>query len=110
MNRRNFLRLSFGVATVTALPSEVWPFRKIFLPFFRPATIADPTFAGLEYTELAPLSEAAVLAIEMECFKQHISELVCGETLLYSRFKKDAILIGENYPRFMIVPTRIEQP
>lgn len=32
MNRRNFLRSMLGVAAATALPSEVWPFRKIFLP------------------------------------------------------------------------------
>lgn len=109
MNRRNFLRLSLGVATVTALPSEVWPFRKIFLPFFRPAIIADPTFAGLEYTELAPLSEAAVEAIELECFAKQIPQLVYGEAWLYSSFKKHVRIIGENCPRFMI-PTRIEHP
>lgn len=32
MERRNFLRSILGVAAATALPSEVWPFRKIFLP------------------------------------------------------------------------------
>ena len=32
MERRNFLRAILGVAATTALPSEVWPFRKIFLP------------------------------------------------------------------------------
>ena len=32
MQRRNFLRAMLGVAAATALPSEVWPFRKIFLP------------------------------------------------------------------------------
>lgn len=32
MNRRNFMRTLLGVASATALPSEVWPFRKIFLP------------------------------------------------------------------------------
>jgi len=32
MNRRNFMRAILGTAAATALPSEVWPFRKIFLP------------------------------------------------------------------------------
>lgn len=32
MERRNFLRTMLGVAGATALPSEMWPFRKIFLP------------------------------------------------------------------------------
>jgi hypothetical protein len=32
MERRSFLRAMLGVAAATALPSEVWPFRKIFLP------------------------------------------------------------------------------
>ena len=32
MDRRNFLRSMLGVAAATALPSEVFPFRKIFLP------------------------------------------------------------------------------
>lgn len=33
MNRRNFLRfLSTGTAIAAVAPSQVWPFRKIFLP------------------------------------------------------------------------------
>lgn len=32
MERRHFLRAMLGVAAATALPSEIWPFRKIFLP------------------------------------------------------------------------------
>ena len=32
MNRRELLRSMMGVAAATALPSEIWPFRKIFLP------------------------------------------------------------------------------
>lgn len=36
MDRRNFLRSVLGVAAATALPSEVWPFRKIFLPPAKP--------------------------------------------------------------------------
>lgn len=32
MERRNFLRAMLGVAAATALPSEIWPFKKIFLP------------------------------------------------------------------------------
>jgi hypothetical protein len=39
MDRRNFLRNMLGVAAATALPSEVFPFRKIFLP-------AAPTVAS----------------------------------------------------------------
>jgi hypothetical protein len=32
MDRRQMLRAMLGVAAASALPSEVWPFRKIFLP------------------------------------------------------------------------------
>ena len=46
MNRRNFLRSMLGVAAATALPSEVFPFRKIFLPE-NPKPIDPYTWAGL---------------------------------------------------------------
>ncbi len=45
MNRRNFLHSILGVAAATALPSEVWPFRKIFLP----ANLALPRWIGVDY-------------------------------------------------------------
>ena len=32
MDRRKFLGSILGTAAATALPSEIWPFRKIFLP------------------------------------------------------------------------------
>jgi hypothetical protein len=44
MERRNFLRAMLGVAAATALPSEVWPFRKIFLP-------AQPSVRLAEYKD-----------------------------------------------------------
>ena len=36
MDRRAFLGSMLKVAAATALPSELWPFRKIFLPAPRP--------------------------------------------------------------------------
>lgn len=41
MDRRNFLRSMLGVAAATALPSEVWPFKKIFLPLVPRITRID---------------------------------------------------------------------
>src|SRR5579859_2786738 len=47
MNRRAFMRTLLGVAAATALPSEVWPFRKIFLPsakYWAGTSILRPSF------------------------------------------------------------------
>jgi hypothetical protein len=54
MDRRAFLGSMLKVAAATALPSEIWPFRKIFLPVPRPivlqenfSLIIDPTLLPL---------------------------------------------------------------
>ena len=52
MNRRNFLRSMLGVAAATALPSEVWPFRKIFVmpgPTIWPIGIATINSVTMDY-------------------------------------------------------------
>ena len=41
MNRRGFIGAMLGAAAATALPSEVWPFRKIFLPAQKALTMGD---------------------------------------------------------------------
>jgi hypothetical protein len=63
MNRRNFLRSMLGVAAATALPSEIWPFRKIFLPM-TPRIIAP-----------AKLTVEDVVATELVYFSKEIPEL-----------------------------------
>lgn len=60
MDRRNFLRSMLGVAAATALPSEVWPFRKIFLPTAIPISrvdVLDLSYWGIGYMhEMGELS------------------------------------------------------
>jgi hypothetical protein len=61
MDRRAFLESMLKVAAATALPSEVWPFRKIFLPPAPPVVLVeqmqnfsvvfDPTIARWAYLE-----------------------------------------------------------
>jgi len=51
MERRSFLRAMLGVAAATALPSEVWPFRKIFLPpkrYWAGTLVEIPFFPNLD--------------------------------------------------------------
>lgn len=83
MERRNFLRSLLGVAAATALPSEIWPFRKIFVP---PA----PQIFVPEV--LPPLSVAAVEAIELEIFAKNIPDLIYRDTPMYNYFKKSAAM------------------
>jgi len=73
VDRRNFMRVMLGVAAATALPSEVWPFRKIFLP---PA----PT---IYHGDLA-----AITALELEEFAKSIPDLVFRHDPIYNLFKK----------------------
>ena len=82
MNRRGFLAAILGTAAATALPSEVWPFRKIFLPAAQ--TIIIPG------VELNPLSIAAVEAIELEVFAKGIPDLLYKGNSMYHFFKKRA--------------------
>lgn len=55
MDRRNFLRAILGTAAATALPSEVWPFRKIFLPA-QPKLVYQ-TFQDLSFLEAPVLPD-----------------------------------------------------
>ncbi len=63
MDRRNFLRSMLGVAAATALPSEVWPFRKIFLPtspvIVWPPALPSPLFIHVDGMYLAQLLTGA---------------------------------------------------
>jgi hypothetical protein len=59
MDRRNFLRSILGVAAATALPSEVWPFRKIFLPLAPQFAIRETFLTATE-------------AITREYYSKHI--------------------------------------
>jgi hypothetical protein len=71
MNRRNFLRSMLGVAAATALPSEVFPFRKIFLPMAS-RIIVPKGFAPYA----VGINEAAIEAIELERFAYEIPDLI----------------------------------
>ena len=73
MDRRNFLRTMLGVAAVTALPSEVFPFKKIFLP---PAK------------KIVTLNEAAVEALQLESFSKGIPDLVYKSTSMYDFMRR----------------------
>jgi hypothetical protein len=108
MDRRNFMRSILGVAAATALPSEVWPFRKIFLP--TPPIIWETgeifpvgLYAGAEQTYLA---SCAVEAIELEAFAKQIPNLIYKSSSLYEFFKKDVDLNVDGAERTRI-PIRI---
>ena len=62
-----------GVATATALPSEIWPFRKIFIP-------AVPTIIWPQGTAPGVLTvqtmEEAVTALQLDYFHDAIANLV----------------------------------
>jgi hypothetical protein len=73
MDRRNFLRSMLGVAAATALPSEVWPFKKIFLP-------TAPLIVRTPFDEIN--------AICLEMFAKEIPDMYFKSTSLYSLIKK----------------------
>lgn len=76
MDRRNFLRSMLGVAAATALPSEVWPFKKIFLPLVPRIIVPDA------------LNLATIEAIELSYFAKSIPDLVYRDSSLYQLLKK----------------------
>jgi hypothetical protein len=102
VNRRGFLRMLGtgaavgGVAAVA--PSQVWPFRKIFLPKFSRIDMLDarlwgrapylgPLFEGLEYSPLAHIH-----ALEMEAFAKEIPDLLYRHDRLYDMFKRETAM------------------
>jgi len=77
-----------GVAAATALPSEVWPFRKIFLPTF---DLVEPEFVGLSRLPYpGPLTEARVSAAELEAFAKQIPDLFFAKRRLYELLNKES--------------------
>ena len=108
MDRRNFLRSMLGVAVATALPSEVWPFKKIFLP---PAPsridILDMSLWGKK-----PLDIAAIEALELEHFSKAIPDLVYRATPLFDLIKKQqtVTLVNGNVIRYPMTMPAIPDP
>lgn len=73
MNRRGFLRfLGTGAAVGAVAPSEVWPFRKIFLPVENPYLPAGYAANLLKMQERLD----AVQAIELEFFAHEVPDLL----------------------------------
>lgn len=104
MNRRNFLRSMLGVAAATALPSEIWPFRKIFVPANpKPIdltglpvyVVADPgTWLGLSRSPYpgrlsVPLSQQ-ITELELEHYGKQLSALLMRTSPLYELFRRHA--------------------
>lgn len=113
-----------GVAAATALPSEVFPFRKIFLPslrdiygFFGLARSPYPLypddlepFPGIIHSVYSrTLLEEEVEALQLKMFAKEIPNLFNSGTYLYSVFKRRAVVsvhgtrIPMNRPAQMVV-------
>jgi hypothetical protein len=64
MDRRAFLGSMLKVAAATALPSEIWPFRKIFLPAPRTIVLQE-NFSWIIDPTLLPLRQGiSILQLE----------------------------------------------
>lgn len=91
MDRRNFLRSMLGVAAVTALPSEVWPFKKIFLP----PTPSRIDIIDLRFWGKKPLDIAAIETLELEYFSKELPDLIFRPSPFYDLLKRnEPLLIG----------------
>lgn len=106
MNRRGFLRMLGTGAAVGAvaavapiLPSEVFPFRKIFLPSFvrgrtaigaeHMADAARYSFAGLSRAPYpGPLREVTLEGVELESFAKSLPDLLFKDSTLYKLLKE----------------------
>lgn len=105
MNRRGFIGALLGTAAATALPSEIWPFRKIFLPSALPLDYVD-SIAGIRYFTTQPRAynsfnlprseypgrlalplSQQIQAIQLEKFAKEIPELFYREMPVYKYFK-----------------------
>jgi hypothetical protein len=124
MNRRGFLRMLGtgaavgGVAAVA--PSQVWPFRKIFLPL-RPTLeqLAERHLAAMlgvlpeyltgTYPALARTQEQlnAIEALELEAFAKEIPHLIKRESAMYELYKAHERITRANYLGLRI-PMRVE--
>lgn len=81
MDRRNFLRSMLGVAAVTALPSEIWPFKKIFVPAAIP-------ISRIDILDLRHWGNSKIQAVELETFAREIPDLIYRNTPFYNLLKK----------------------
>jgi hypothetical protein len=84
MDRRNFLRSMLGVAAATALPSEVWPFKKIFLPLAPRITrvdMLDLSQWGMAYycPELPPYGD--FLGLSRSVYPGRLSITICPKDI-----------------------------
>lgn len=95
MDRRNFLRTMLGVAAVAALPSEVFPFKKIFLPTY-PGRLSTPT----------PINEGMIHALELESFRSSIPALVYRESTFLNFLRMHDTM----YPRNILGLSRSVYP
>ena len=98
MERRNFLRTMLGVAGATALPSEMWPFRKIFLPAgpkIIPGTYAALSRATYPGRLPVPLRCADVTALQLETFVREIPDLIYLPSPLYKIFRGKKVVNPE---------------
>jgi hypothetical protein len=99
MNRRGFLNAILKTAAATALPSEVWPFRKIFLPPVLPR-IFIPTLEtifglkafeeGIDPESWSPIDIEkldAISRIQLEVFRDEIPMLCESHTRLAKYFR-----------------------
>lgn len=108
MNRRRFLGTMLGAGAATVLPSEVWPFRKYFLPFFYKPFSFLPPFADLgQYPDYVCTSafrqqafngvwrvdEASIQAIELENVREQIPDLLLNEATFYGMLKRGQLNI-----------------
>lgn len=76
-----------GVAAATALPSEIFPFRKIFLP-------AAPRITRVDMLDLSQWGKVeAIEAIELEAFAKEIPDLIYRSDSLYKFLKRDGQFI-----------------
>ena len=125
MNRRGFLRAMFGTGAVAAIaPSQVWPFRKIFLPMSRPGLhgilyyqslpdagtyigLSRATYPGpLSVPLTSPLSIAAVEAIELESFAHELPNLFFAPDPFY-RWMKERGKVVEVLAEPLRVPQKV---
>ena len=126
------LGIGAAVGAVAAVaPSQVWPFRKIFLPAFKAEYWGLPTWVIGSDNPLArlmkvaehttgyypgmfgaypALTEASVEALELEHFAKEIPDLLSGQSAMFEMYKRqDARIMGLDRKRIgMRVPMRFE--